>query len=211
MVFPGIPQPVVNGSWIYGSGGAAIWKTIATTDLPSGILPSQVSYGTSLPASPYDGQEAILVDNVAGPSYTWRFRYNAGSGNTYKWEFIGGNPKLFSAQPNVAIAAGAWVSAGNQFTFPRTGLYQVSGQATVITTAVAYVICGPGRMNDTSSPLWSALQNTWGAVNQLSMPAVTANLICTAGAANGATVWVYSSVAGSTVQQILGAVLPVQV
>src|SRR5262252_1810991 len=29
-----VPNPPVNGSWVYGQGGAAIWKTIAQDDLP---------------------------------------------------------------------------------------------------------------------------------------------------------------------------------
>jgi len=36
----GIPTPVVNGAWIYGSGGAAIWKSIMQDDLGSSNLHS---------------------------------------------------------------------------------------------------------------------------------------------------------------------------
>jgi hypothetical protein len=50
------------------------------------------SYGTTLPANPIDGQEAILVDNIAGATWAWRFRFNANSGSQFKWEFIGGSP-----------------------------------------------------------------------------------------------------------------------
>lgn len=31
----GIPTPVVNGQWIKGAGGAAVWSPIADTDVPS--------------------------------------------------------------------------------------------------------------------------------------------------------------------------------
>lgn len=55
------------------------------------MAPGVTAYGTSLPASPYDGQEAVLVDSVTNSSYTWRFRYNAQSTSAYKWEFVGGN------------------------------------------------------------------------------------------------------------------------
>jgi hypothetical protein len=37
MVQPGIPQPVVNGQWIKGVGGAAIWSPITVPDLPVNI------------------------------------------------------------------------------------------------------------------------------------------------------------------------------
>ena len=36
-----------------------------------------VSIGTSLPASPYDGQEYVLTDSLTAPTYPWRFRYTA--------------------------------------------------------------------------------------------------------------------------------------
>jgi len=80
-----------DGQWAAPSGGAA----------------GTVAYGTSLPASPADGQEAILVDSTTNATYAWRFRYNAAASSPYKWEFVGGSP----ANP------------GNQFTCPRAGLY----------------------------------------------------------------------------------------
>jgi len=39
----GIPTPVVNGQWIYGSGGAAVWKAIAPADLGTGT-PSTTTF-----------------------------------------------------------------------------------------------------------------------------------------------------------------------
>ena len=62
------------------------------------------SYNTSLPTSPVDGQEAILVDSVTNPTYIWHFRYNAGSTSAYKWEFIGGAPAV-SGAPSPGLAA----------------------------------------------------------------------------------------------------------
>jgi hypothetical protein len=56
------------------------------------LLRASSNYGTSLPASPVDGQEFTLVDSITNPTYQWRFRYNAGSSSAYKWEFVGGAP-----------------------------------------------------------------------------------------------------------------------
>src|SRR6516165_9884547 len=81
----GLPT-VVNGQWLKGSGGAAVWAAITPADV------ANIPYGTSLPASPFDGQEAILVDSVTNPSYQWRFRFNAGSTSAYKWECVGATP-----------------------------------------------------------------------------------------------------------------------
>jgi hypothetical protein len=83
----GDPSPLVpaveNGKWLTGIGGAAVWA-----DLP------KTNYATSLPSSPIDGQETILVDSITNPTYQWRFRYNVNSSSSYKWEFIGGAPAI---------------------------------------------------------------------------------------------------------------------
>jgi len=41
----GVPTPVVNGQWIKGSGGAAIWNSIGYADLPSTLqyIPTAIS------------------------------------------------------------------------------------------------------------------------------------------------------------------------
>jgi len=113
---PPMPSPVVNGQWIKGVGGAAVWAPLAP-------------YGTSLPASPVDGDEAVLVDSVTNPSYSWRFRYNAQSTSAYKWECVGGAPA--SVGPSGGGAVGntgtAFVSSGGPyFTLPRPGDYLIS-------------------------------------------------------------------------------------
>ena len=94
--------------------------------LDTGSLPKP-NYGTSLPASPVDGQIAILVDSLTNPTYQWMFRYNAGNTTAYKWEFVGGPPGLM---PNV----GAFTVVGDStnrnitsLTAPRAGVYRVQG------------------------------------------------------------------------------------
>jgi hypothetical protein len=101
-----------------------------------GIGAYPMSYGTTLPASPANGQEAILVDSTTAPTYQWRFRYNGSSGSTYKWEYLGGAPKIFSWDPggaamnNAAFATASawywWVNpVGSVFPVPRNGDYRV--------------------------------------------------------------------------------------
>jgi len=197
----GVPQPVVNGQWVKGVGGAAVWSAIAQADLagsPIAIAPPAppgndlnqivasgwylnsgmanapnaswlwvearyvnanyqtqtardmqadnprewirqnntgvwspwvlraptLSYGTSLPASPYDGQEAILVDSTTNPSYQWRFRYNAGSTSAYKWEFVGGAETIARSATNVSTTSTTSVDLGGiSITLPRDGDY----------------------------------------------------------------------------------------
>jgi hypothetical protein len=80
------------------------------------------SYGTTLPASPFDGQEAILVDNVTNPAYAWRMRYNAQSTSPYEWEFIGGSDYVQYASLGVygAVSSG-WSALSPIFVTPRVG------------------------------------------------------------------------------------------
>jgi hypothetical protein len=101
---------------------------------PLAAAPAIVTVGTSLPASPVDGQEAILVDNVTNPSYQWRFRYNSSSTSAYKWEFIGGVPLLGWSNTSVTNGAtlGAWVNmVASGVTLPRSGEWQIEGGCTV--------------------------------------------------------------------------------
>jgi len=94
--------------------------------------PRVPTYGTTLPASPVDGQEAILVDSVTAPTYQWRFRYNAGSTLASKWEFMGGAPAYASVYTFETFTAGSgtWANLatnGPQFVLPRMGDYTLEG------------------------------------------------------------------------------------
>ena len=82
-------------------------------------------YGTSLPGSPSDGDEYILVDSTTTPTYQWRFRYNASGATAYDWEFIGGSEKmLYRADDEAVGAATTWALVnGPNFTVPRAGIY----------------------------------------------------------------------------------------
>jgi hypothetical protein len=122
----GVPQPPVAGQWLKGTSGGMIWSAITPADV------ANISYGTSLPASPYNGQEAILVDSVTNPTYQWRFRYNSGSTSPYKWECVGGSHKTVYAGLGVwqdvsAVGGGVWTPLPTPLAFvaPRSGDYTV--------------------------------------------------------------------------------------
>lgn len=113
---------------------------------PAGPPALMISYGTSLPGSPFDGQEAVLVDSLTAPSYSWRFRYNAGSTSPYKWEFIGGSPKFDIESVGVSIAA-TLGPIGPILPVPRPGVYLVEFHHSFYTTTmpayIEYGIVGP--------------------------------------------------------------------
>jgi len=88
--------------------------------------PGAASYGTTLPASPIDGQEHVLVNSVTAPDWQWRFRYNAGNTTAYKWEFIGGAPySVVGGSMNTSSTTPVVITGAPTFTFPRAGIYTV--------------------------------------------------------------------------------------
>jgi hypothetical protein len=117
-----VPAPV-EGKWLKTTGGAMVWSDIAQADV-AGLTAALAAkapapaYGITLPAAPVDGQEAILVDSLTVPTYTWRFRYNAGSTSAYKWEFIGGAPSAAKAEANLQ-GNGTFFTGG--VPYPRAG------------------------------------------------------------------------------------------
>lgn len=89
-------------------------------------LSAASGYGTSLPASPVDGQEFTLVDSLTAPTYQWKFRWNTGSVNTDKWEFVGGSSGIAQVDTAEATSSTTYVALttpGPSFTVPRSGIY----------------------------------------------------------------------------------------
>jgi len=170
---------------------------------------SRPSYGTTLPVTPYDGQEAILVDSVSNPTYQWRFRYNASSTSAYKWEFIGGS----SAAPYYAttdtLASTGWQNGNNpNFTVPRSGEYFCSGELLFTPPSVPVLLglqiylAGAG-----TGPQNFATLN--GSANYQSLAAI--EILVTATAAQQITHGYYSSLASTTVAQRVLVVRPKRV
>ena len=97
----------------------------------SGYLPwaqaPRSYYSATPPASPRDGDEWVFpADAAAGVN--WRFRYNAGSGSIYKWEFIGGPPldaSRLAADSMSVTPTYTNLPNGPTLTVPRTGDYIV--------------------------------------------------------------------------------------
>jgi hypothetical protein len=130
------PTTYTDGDVIVYNGVAYLCVKGPTTVTPDPTLwgasaLAKVAYGTNLPGSPGDGQEAILVDDITNPTYQWRFRYNAGSISAYKWEFIGGSVASLAVEANTGINITTlyptFTDLGNVpgFVAPRAGEYNV--------------------------------------------------------------------------------------
>jgi len=121
---------LASGQLEWGPGNAAVdanlYRSAAAVLRTDGAL-SSGAYGISLPASPVDGQEYTLVDSLTNPTYQWRFRYNAGSTSSYKWEFVGGAPKVITdlTAPSTTSSSYVLLSGGPVFTIPRAGEYDL--------------------------------------------------------------------------------------
>jgi len=144
---------------VYQDSGAGLNVTAAPNFAPEFMMvllgglpgppgPGTAVYGTSLPTTPYDGQEAVLVDSLTNPTYIWRFRYNANSTSTYKWEFVGGTHWLneIDGQDSLTNTASYadLATVGPSLTLPRAGDYILDyGHDSVIGAANSLVYASP--------------------------------------------------------------------
>jgi len=94
-----------------------------------------ISVVTSLPASPYDGQEVILTDSLTAPTYSWRLIYLAAITDAYKWLCIGGDAK------SVRVETDYPTNPALSLSVPRPGIYNLDHGATwylLDTTSTVY-------------------------------------------------------------------------
>jgi hypothetical protein len=128
-------------------------------------LVHKVSYGTTPPASPNDGDEWILpADSTSG--VMWRFRYRAASASASKWEFVGGPPlyrSVDTAEGTASTTAADLPTVGPQFTIPRAGDYLIDTVANMTNTAAAFtIVCiKVGALVATDQQAMSAAANTY--------------------------------------------------
>jgi len=130
------------------------------------------SYVTTLPATPVDGQEVILVDSITAPTYTWHLRYNASSTYTWKWEFLGGNP-YFSSQTVNWATAGSWTMLLG-WQVPRAGVYTIVPHIYTATNTGAavstYIGVGVQNVNQAQVGVLSSTSGSWATIAGYEIP-----------------------------------------
>ena len=115
--------PVVNGQWLKGVGGAAVWSPITPADVG---LPKITFTGTTPPSAPADGDIWIMGftpnQYVGAPGYSrWTFQWSASSA---VWFFIGGPPVHADYDSASGTASGTGVDLGGPYIYvPRPGAY----------------------------------------------------------------------------------------
>lgn len=108
----------VSGQFLQSGGASAIqWAASGPGDPV-----------TTLPVSPADQQQALLVDSLTAPTYAWLFQYEAGISDANKWVCVGAASPL-SAENNAASSSVSttYVDPTNNVTVtvPRGGIYEV--------------------------------------------------------------------------------------
>lgn len=104
-----------------------------TADVPRDIqalavkLDASGGVGTTLPASPTNGQEYFYVADATN-GIVWHLRYRTASASAYKWEVVGG-PALFDEQTaNDSVNVNTYTvlpSAGPNIALPLAGDYLI--------------------------------------------------------------------------------------
>jgi hypothetical protein len=86
---------------------------------------------TSLPGSPYDGQEVYLqTAAMAAVGVAWHLRYRAAAVGSYKWEFLGGAPMATSRDTTFTTGSTTYTAVGSlDIAIPRSGEYEVRMEA----------------------------------------------------------------------------------
>jgi hypothetical protein len=141
-------------------------------------------YATTLPGSPTNGQEAILVDSTTAPTYHWRFRYNSSSASTYKWEFIGGTPAyaiVTTAETTTSTTYTNLTTTGPSFTIPNAGDWHIEAHTLISTKSgdghafMAYDVGGTAASDDWACGGFGWNANAMGISRALRWTALSAS------------------------------------
>lgn len=149
---------------------------------------------TNLPSSPYDGQ-IIYYQADATNGVIWQLRYNSASSSSYKWEFIGGSDwyKQDLTQRTLTLTRLTYYDMGGNnpsYTLPLSGDYAFSYNTSVYYTSGTF-------------------QFGWGKNGTAQTSMGSDDYSVGRGAGNYATGYatfpVVSSVAGNTINALLGS------
>jgi hypothetical protein len=142
-----------------------------TGKVPTAQLPTVVSGGptpaTTLPGSPTDGQEAILVDSTSAPTYSWTLQWLAAAS---RWIFTGGAEASREVDASDGLNSTSYIdltNVGPSFTCPRAGIFEL------LYGAVLYPSQGAGAYILYASP-------KFGAAATSDNDAVVAKMVMTA-------------------------------
>ncbi len=117
--YPDVTTPITEAALDWIENG------IVATAVVADAAAVRAGYSTTLPGSPINGQEHILVDSITAPTYSWHLRYNS---TLAKWEYIGGRPAFSAVDTSESTASTTYVAlatAGPSIVLPVAGDYDV--------------------------------------------------------------------------------------
>jgi hypothetical protein len=163
-ITPGLGSNFVAGSRVtlYGMLGT----------LPA-IVPPALSApvpATTLPVTPQDGQQAILVDNTAAPTFSWLLQWSA---TAARWIGLPGSAaqaEIITQEGTTSVAYVDLTTVGPSIVVPRAGSYEISFGTLVTASIVNYMFISPklgaAAAQDNDGILWASPSAT---VNGASM------------------------------------------
>lgn len=167
--------PVWNGSaWVVPSGTRNGSKYLRDDGSWQAISSGPGAPVTSLPGSPTVGQQCILVDNTATPTYSWLMTYSTAAS---KWLFSGGSWLEGTTTVTVPIAGDYYVEIGAE----GGGFGATNGPNLTITAGGITLFAGGGGNG-------GGTQNMFGSLyDKGKMTGLTASQVLTPTSANTPT------------------------
>jgi hypothetical protein len=204
-----VPKPVVNGQWLKGVGGAAVWSALTAADV-SGLAKVTASpWAGGPPASPATGDIWIATDVIGG--LDWQFRYDNAQA-TYKWVFIGGPPQIQGQGSALSIPANVWTNViASTLQIKRAGVYYIgatyqlynpNGTTAAATTTAIYANTAGNPLGYSMSVTVYANGNSMALVHEHAEVLAANTLLGVAG---------YTGLANSNFGPGILSVLPVQI
>lgn len=140
----------VNGQFIKGSGGAAIWAPITTSDITNypRITKSAFTGGPPTSPAPVTGDRWI---GQLGAGGEWEFEYDSAESTVYKWKFRGGpwyGTQYSGGVVRTAATINTWYLVPNCVLGGlRNGFYNIvfGGIISCDTATTVYVGAGPSQ------------------------------------------------------------------
>jgi hypothetical protein len=161
------PAASVSGRFFFATDE----NTLYYDDGATWRTPGPVGRGTTLPATPFDGQEYDYVADATN-GVVWRFRYRAASASAHKWESVGGAAlwaEIATAQSTGSTTYVDLTTVGPSLTVPLAGDYDVE------------VACAVGVYSAGSTKGTSFMGYAIGAVAAVDEDAATLSMVTEAG------------------------------
>lgn len=121
-------------TWANDVGGGTPLSAARLAVMETGIDRASVpTSSTSLPGSPFDGQEIYYAADATNGVY-WHLRYRSASASAYKWEFLGGSPLTSEILTSETTGSTTYIdlaTVGPSVTLPLAGDYLIEFTAEI--------------------------------------------------------------------------------